>query len=186
MAKPSIKFPDPLDIAPQLSLDNADELISQLAGDDIDRLIGPDEHWQPQATPREPALPLTAAPEVASVEDLAAELDQVFEQIRTQQLPPPPPQIDTSEPEPITLPEPVLAMRKYDEVDPHEKASRRSLLDPLEEAPLPMILRPMAWINAPVAQLTGKSRLAVSLVSVISFVGSVAAFVYVMMLRRGL
>jgi hypothetical protein len=185
MAKSALDFPDPLDNTPKLSLDNADELISQLAGDDIDRLIHPSEHWQPQETPRD-VVHIPATKKAASPEDLAAELDDVFERIRKQELTPPAPTIDTSEPEPITLPEPVLAMRRFDEPEATDIEPRRTLIQPLEEPPLPAVLRPLAWINAPVAQLSGKSRWAVNLVSVVSFVGSIAAFVYVLVLRRGM
>jgi hypothetical protein len=189
MAK--LDLPDPLnstpDHTPQLSLDNADDLISQLAGEEIDRLIGPDEQWQPRAPSREPiAISRPVASEQKPVEDLAAELDQLFDEIRTQQAPPPRPEIDTSDPEPITLPEPVLAMRKFEEIDDRDLVGRRSLLDPIEDPPLPKVLRPLAWLNAPVAQLQGKSRLAINAVSLLSFVGSVAAFVYVLILRKNL
>lgn len=178
---------DPLHNAPQLSLGNADDLISQLAGEEIDRLIGPDAPWQPQSAPELDFEPHTAPKAAApSVDQLTAELDEVFERIRRDEPVQPPPQIDTSEPEPITLPEPVLAMRRFDEPIGPEVEPRRSLIQPLEQPPLPAILKPIAWLNAPVAQLQGRSRFAVNVVSLLSFAGSVAAFVYVIMLRRGL
>ena len=184
MAKSSHHVLDPFDNAPQLPLGNADEIISQLAGEDIDRLIGPDEQWQPDDSPRAASSNTSHASE--SVEHLTAQLDEVFEQIRRQDLSPPAPIIDSSEPEPITLPEPVLAMRRTDEAEANEIESRRSLLGPLESPPMPMVLRPVAWLNAPVAQLPGGAKLAVSVVSLVSLIGSVAALVYVLMLRQSL
>ncbi len=185
MAKSSSHLLDSFDNTPQLPLGNAEELISQLAGDEIDRLIGPGEQWQPHTAPRaaSPAKPDDAE----SVEQLTAQLDEVFEQIRRQELTPPPPVLDMTEPEPITLPEPVLAMRRMDEAEAKEIESRRSLLESRSKRPpLPRILRPIAWLNGPVAQLSGRTKLAVSFVSLISLIGSVAALVYVLVIRQGI
>jgi hypothetical protein len=191
--KASVNLPDSMHDTPQLELGNADELISQLAGDEIDRLISSDDNLTPLS---ESDLALSAPPraEKPSVDELAAQLDQVFEEIRTRAPSPPPVKIDLSQPEPITLPEPVLAMRRYDEPDeremrgggdPGELAGRRSLLAPIEETP-PAAVRMLAWINAPVMQLSRGPRVFVSAVSLVSFVGSVAALVYVLLLRRGI
>src|SRR4051812_4930389 len=88
MPSAALDLPDPLDNAPKLPLDNADELISRLAGEDIDRLLGPDAPWEPQAPPASDPLPpkLDETP----VEELAAQLDQVFEEIRLKELSSPP------------------------------------------------------------------------------------------------
>src|SRR5687767_9937158 len=43
----SVDFPDPLHNTPELELGNADALFSQLAGDDIDRLISSDDILTP-------------------------------------------------------------------------------------------------------------------------------------------
>jgi hypothetical protein len=191
--KPSVDFPHSLQDTPQLELGNADELISQLAGDEIDRLISSDDNLTPLS---ETDFALSAPPrhEKPSVDELAAQLDQVFEEIRTRAPSPPPVKIDLSAPEPMTLPEPVLAMRRYDEPDeremrggsdPGELAGRRSLLDPIEETP-PAAVRLLAWLNAPVMQLSRGPRLFVSALSLASFVGSVAALIYVLMLRRNI
>ena len=88
---------------------------------------------------------------------------------------------------PIADPEPVLVMRRRDEVidqnDPTGEP-RNTLIAPLEEDPLPPVLRPLAWLNAPVLDLSAGARFAVSIVSLLSFVGSVAALTYVLMLRQ--
>jgi len=189
----SADISDALGELPRLELGNADELISQLAGDEIERLVNSDDNLTP-ITDADLALAAPAREEKPSVDDLAAQLDQVFEEIRTRAPSPPPVRIDLSEPEPITLPEPVLAMRRYDEpesremrggIDADELAGRKSLLDPIDDPP-PAVIRWMAWLNAPVTQLSAGPRMLVSVASLISFGGSVAALVYVLMLRRSL
>jgi hypothetical protein len=180
----SLDFHDPLHDTPQLELGNADELISQLAGDDIDRLISSDDNLTP-LTESDLALNPVEKP---SVEELAARLDQVFQDIRNRAPSPPPVRIDLTAPEPMTLPEPVLAMRRFEEAEAREARElehRRSLLDPIEDTP-PAVIRCLAWLNAPVAQLARGPRVLVSAVSLVSFVGSVAALAYVLMLRRGI
>src|SRR5688500_16446926 len=147
----SVDFPDPLHDTPELELGNADELISQLAGDDIDRLISSDDNLTPLT---ESDLALTP-PVKPTVEELAARLDQVFQEISNRAPSPPPVRIDLSAPEPMMLPEPVLAMRRFEEAaearEERELEHRRSLLDPIEETP-PAVIRWLAWLNAPVAQ----------------------------------
>jgi hypothetical protein len=179
-----LDFPDTLNKAPRLELGNADELISRLAGDEVERLISSDDNIVP-LTESELAV---RGPEKPSVEELAAQLDEVFEQIRVGAPAPPPVRIDLSEPEPMTLPEPVLAMRRYDEADaqePRELEYRRSLLEPIDDPP-PALFRALAWLNAPVMRLAPGSRVLVSAVSLLSFAGSLGALIYVLMLRRGI
>ena len=174
--------------APQLDLGNADELISQLAGEEIDRLIHSDDDLTPVTDRELELMPTTREAALAArppVEELAAQLDQVFDDIRRRAPEPPPVRIDMTTPEPITLPEPVLAMRRMDEVEARELEHRRSLLDPIEETPS-RIVRWLSWLNAPVQQLSRGPRMAVSVVSLLSFAGSLAALFYVLMLRRGI
>lgn len=211
MSRPSADFPDPMNASnhgddDELALGNPDELISQLAGDDIARMLAPDANWQPEPPPpvREPAvfaLPAKSpAPSERPVEELTAQLDRIFEEVRRnkasasqaamtpiadEELEESVHRIDIGAP--IADPEPVLVMRRRDEVidqnDPTGEP-RNTLIAPLEEDPLPPALRPLAWLNAPVLDLSAGGRLAVSIVSLLSFVGSVAALTYVLMLRQ--
>ena len=171
-------LPDPLDSDPNETHGDPDELISQLAGDEIDRLLGPDApRWEPADIAPTPS-PLAVKPkrEAAPVEELAAQLDRVFEEIRQQR----------NAADPID-PEPVLVMRRRDEPEAEETPvePRHTLIAPLEEDPLPPMLKPLAWLNAPVAELSSGARLAVSVISILTFLFSISALAYVLMLRQG-
>ena len=43
----------------------------------------------------------------------------------------------------------------------------------------------LAWLNAPVAELSSGARFAVSVVSIVTFLFSISALIYVLMLRQG-
>ncbi len=210
MSRPSADFPDPMNASnhgddDELAPGKHDELISQLAGDDIARMLAPDANWQPEPSPlREPVVlaPVAKPPPPAQrpVEELTAQLDRIFEEVRRnkasasqaamtpiadEELEESVHCVDVSAP-PVD-PEPVLVMRRRDEVIEQNDPSgepRNTLIAPLEEDPLPPLLRPLAWLNAPVLDLSAGARLAVSIVSLLSFVGSVSALVYVLMLRQ--
>jgi hypothetical protein len=233
-------FPDPLDRPADLPLGNPDDLISQLAGEEIARLLAPDANWQPEPQPpagvaAAGAAELKPSPPRANetpVEELAAQLDQLFEEIRQATPPVPPPtaapaaaaakpkpkpsrratatprppvaervEAPTFEPyrppaQPDSEPpiahahfidaEPVLVMRRRaDEVEETiREEPRQTLIAPLEEDPLPPALRPLAWLNAPVADAGPRVRLLASVVSLLSFAASVSALVYVIVLRQ--
>src|SRR5437764_3078093 len=99
---PHADLPDPMD-DPNQTHGDPDELISQLAGDEIDRLLGPDTPgWQPAEVA--PSPPAVLARSAAPVEQLAAQLDRVFDEIRQQR------QMDI----PADA-EPVLVMRRRDD-----------------------------------------------------------------------
>ena len=186
-SNPPLDFPDPLHDPPELDLGNADDLISQLAGEEVDRLMNSDDELRP-VTDEELEVRTIARskPTQPTVEELTAQLDQVFDDIARREPTPPPVRIDLSAPAPITLPEPVLAMRRFDEPEARNDIEpRRSLLDPIEEKPA-AIIRGLMWLNAPVQQLSRGPRIAVSVVSLLSFAGSLAALIYVLMLRRGI
>ena len=90
------------------------------------------------------------------------------------------------DPDDVFVPaEPVLVMRRRTEEveDAAEEEPRQTLIAPLDEDPLPLLLRPLAWINAPVIDMGARARVAVSCVSALSFAASLWALVYVLMLR---
>ena len=168
-------LPDPLDSDPNETHGDPDELISQLAGDEIDRLLGPDTPgWQPAAIAPSRALARKPASSAGPpVEQLAAQLDRVFEKIRQK------PQLDE-----INDPEPVLVMRRHGEAENDASGEpRNTLIAPLEEDPLPALLKPLAWLNTPVIDASRGTRIAVSIVSILTFLFSLGALAYVLMLR---
>ena len=65
-------------------------------------------------------------------------------------------------------------------------AESRALLAPVDAAANePVYLKPLDWLSKPMAAMSGKSRVAVSLLALTSFLGGCAALGYVLMLRHG-
>ncbi|HYO09704.1 MAG TPA: hypothetical protein VER17_12090 [Tepidisphaeraceae bacterium] len=205
MANSPADLPDPLDRSDDLSLDNTnpDDLISQLAGEEIARLLAPDANWQPAEVPHAPAATSSSSSAALKpsprrdaetpVEELAAQLDQLFEEIRQgKPVDPPPPRespFDNPLPEPqplFELAEPVLVMRRRpDDIEESVRDEpRQTLIAPLEEDPLPPVLRSLAWLNAPVIDAGVKVRMGVSVLSLVAFAGSLSALAYVLVLRQ--
>jgi hypothetical protein len=65
-------------------------------------------------------------------------------------------------------------------------AESRALLAPVDEAANESaILKPLNWMSDPIAHMSGRARVAVSMLAVMSFIGGCAALGYVLMLRHG-
>jgi hypothetical protein len=128
MGQAAVDLPDPLNPAPLDNVPSADDLLAQMAGDEIDRLLAeaeletqPPSTPQPQAeapppapldTPPPPAAPpqATAPPDEADL-DVARQMDALFEEL--QAAPPPPAEIYRP---PAAPPTP---QAKIDEADPN-------------------------------------------------------------------
>ena len=168
-------LPDPLNDSPRLQLDNVEDFLSRLADQEIDRMIGPNG-TQYDIVPIAPES-LDAQPPVAAratpVQELNAQLDTFFDQMRTRgSVPPPPARVLEEEPiSPATQHQPM-------------QSPRAALMAPIEE-PLPAYLRPIAWLNAPVIAMPRAGRVAASIVSLLTFAGSIWALAYVLTLRQG-
>lgn len=173
---PPSDLPDPLNSSSEnLRLDDAEEFLSRLADQEIDRMIGPNGtryDLEPisddeDALQVDPPLATRATP----VQELNAQMDNFFEKVRTKEFAPPAPSPATMKP-------------LDDEPSPsRERASRNALIAPIEE-PIPAYLRPFVWISGPVLDLSPRARFAVSGVSILCFVGSLSALAYVLVLRH--
>jgi len=65
-------------------------------------------------------------------------------------------------------------------------AESRALLAPVDEAANESaILKPLNWMSDPIAHMSARARVAVSMLAVMSFLGACAALGYVLMLRHG-
>jgi hypothetical protein len=65
-------------------------------------------------------------------------------------------------------------------------AESRALLAPVDEsANESAVLKPLNWMSDPIAHMSGRARVAVSMLAVMSFLGGCAALGYVLMLRHG-
>lgn len=72
MGQAVVDLPDPLDAPPPTSLSGTDDLLAQLAGDEIDRLLAEADADQAPAPPPPPAPPPAPAPPLAAAPPLTA------------------------------------------------------------------------------------------------------------------
>ena len=174
---PPSDFPDPLNSSSEnLRLDDAEEFLSRLADQEIDRMIGPNgtRYDLEPISEDEDALQADTPPlasRATPVQELTAQMDHFFEKVRTKEVAPPSPAPATIEP-------------LDDEPSPsRDRASRHALIAPIEE-PIPAYLRPFVWISGPVLDLSPRTRFAVSAVAILCFAGSFSALAYVLVLRH--
>ena len=250
MGKAAVDLPDPLQ-ATEVGkpLTSTDDLLAQLAGDEIDRLLAEVDDTPPSAPAVQPAAPRPAhepAPtsahfaadpalppatpvvglqpldpiiddaEAASVlerdaADLTAELDALFESAKARSLlaEPAPAQshqpaagpaaapeelFETSAAEraglaelaPVprahaTSPAPIPAAKPA----PAERRVETKPAAPAVAPPLPVLLRPLEWINAPLENCPPPVRDFVGKAAIVTLANAAAILVYVLLFRRG-
>lgn len=147
MGQAAVDLPDPLH---QPSLDNtpsADDLLSQMAGDEIDRLLSEAEVDRPPASPDTPPAevsqpqsvettpppaivqPKSAAAVDESDPDIARQIDDLFKELNG----PPPPPVDLP---PIAAEVPAAPTPKPDEADPNISQQLDDLFQQLATDPV--------------------------------------------------
>jgi hypothetical protein len=216
-------LPDPLSDSRDVPMASADDLLSEIVGDDVERLMSGEYE------------PLGVTPGHKAVERLQHQIGKFLDEVRQREqaappstataAPPPPPTMMTPTPpsttpapsrvqaRPAPAPQPPLHPVYEDEIAPslddlvgptHEQlvglhsgefeatdAARgpeesRALLAPVDEAAdESAILKPLNWMSDPIAHMSGRARVAVSMLAVMSFLGGCAALGYVLMLRHG-
>jgi hypothetical protein len=181
------ELPDPLNDSQHLQLDNVEDLLSRLADREINRMIGPNG-TQYDLVPLE--TDATHRPQVARatpVQAPNAQLDSFFGALHSRPAAPPAPAPVIVEPpqQPaisrVEIPPPP---RTHIDHAHAEARSRQALIAPIEPPPN-AIVRMFAWLNGPVLDMSPRGRAAVSLFSVLAFLGSLSALGYVLMLRHG-
>jgi hypothetical protein len=236
MGQATVDLPDPLNpptAAPDLSA--ADDLLSQLAGDEIDRLLAESDGESAPAPPSMEAAPELVAPttaEPAKVDPPAAlsnEIDELFAELQAapvsapKQAPAEPPTAaspleppiaaPTAASEPASPPVPEMEQvaaaavvepdeRAIDELEPAIAADERAALeraalddislaiDPMAqlqgmERDLPIVLKPLAWLSAPLDRFPDEVRETLGKIAILTIVNALAVFAYVMMFRHG-
>ena len=224
----SIDLPDPLESASSTPLGNADDLLAQLAGEEVDRLLAEADAEERPADAATPAPPAAEAP----IQD---QLDALFSEIATPNaaapLEPAP-----GQPAPAAAPATEMAVRPIVAEDAlaatppaapdadiaatalaaatpatsrssaeleTTSAERHALAEPEpadempatgelmalaapaeDDAPLPMYLKPLEWMNAPFAFLPQGARDALGQIAIFTLVNAVAVLIYVFVFRK--
>jgi len=214
MGQATVDLPDLL--APQSpNAASTDELLAQLAGEEIDRLLAEaDSELAGDATP--PAAPLstaaaavvsTAAPEKSSAgaasppATLSAELDDLFAQLTAGSVPeigaptPTPPAaasgteiaaaaaVPMGEEQPTTAAE-RGALTAPDSSPAPTEPQTDSTLRANGDEPLPLYLRPLEWINAPLAACPEHVRDAIGKIAILTTINAVSVLAYLLFLRK--
>jgi hypothetical protein len=189
-SNPKSDLPDPLNDSQHLQLDNVEDLLSRLADQEINRMIGPNG-TQYELLPVDPDSSSSSLPKIVKrptpVQELDAQLGSFFGGLQSRELAPPAPVVEQEPVEAVVRPvarvEAPPAKQRIDN-SLNEARSRQALIAPIDP-PAPAIVRMLAWLNGPVMDMSPRGRLAVSIVSLLVFAGSVSALGYVLMLRQG-
>jgi hypothetical protein len=175
-------LPDPLENRPEPAQGN-DELLAQLAGDEIDRLLA-DDGDSPDAkfSSGRPMDDPEAAPPVPADGDVGNFLHNLNQGHRppTPAAPAPLPSDSVESPLPAETPETDAAERAALDIHVLNDAIDA---DPATRPP-PLILRPLIWLNAPLDFLPPGIRAGVGKVALITCFNAVAILAYVLLLRR--
>jgi hypothetical protein len=175
MGQPALDFPDPMETRDDVPLARTEDLLSQLAGEEVDRLLsdGP-----------EGASP----PRVGPVEELTAQLDTFFHELRQREATPPARAFAPEERVEIGEDERALLdpadFGSADEDDEPAEMPRAMLRSMEIQKPPPTFLRPLNWFAGPIESLTPTSRAVVSVTAIFCFIAGCAAIAYVLMLRQ--
>jgi hypothetical protein len=218
MGKAALDLPDPLQAAPGEARTSADDLLAQLAGDEIDRLLAEAEagepkaarapfHVGPPANPKDEVEPAVAPPPAP------ADVTDVPSVTQAPEVPaePEPPPVDVAA-EMDALFSAAVAKDEADaaaavaqgvaEAEAETSAAERSgLAAPAgvagkaparwatadegdDDAPLPFYLRPLEWLNAPLAILPQPVRDVVGKIAIVTLLNAAAILAYVLVVRR--
>lgn len=161
-------LPDPLN-EPASPPASADELLSQLVGDEINRLLAESE-TECASLPRSGAAE-DHVPAVSSDVDLGALARHAAEEA-TANVPAQPPAPSAAVAPPPVAPEIATGT-----------AEREALRDELVES-LPFYLKPLEWLNAPLHFLSERMREALGKVAIVTLVNAIAVLLYAILFRK--
>lgn len=204
MGQAAVDLPDPLQEPSPAQSGGADDLLSQLAGAEIDRLLAEADIDKPadDASPAEPAAAIqdTAVATISEPADtvgIGSELDALLSEESSS-----PDNALNALPESPVAAEALLAKAAEVETSAEERMalgegseqaslnsenpnSERAGLTEDDAEPLPLWLRPLAWINAPLDFLSDPVREAMGKVALLTLFNALAVLVYVMFVRHG-
>jgi hypothetical protein len=188
MGQAALDLPDPLQSPPQAPQTSTDELLAQLAGDEIDRLLSEADGSEPRAAaapfhvappaepgeepqPQEAVPPIQAgqaAPEPSVIEqEVTAELDALFS----------------------AAVEKDKAREAADAATEHTSAAERAGLAEApavardDDAPLPFYLRPLEWLSAPLMIFPPGVRDLIGKAAIVTLLNATAILIYVLVVR---
>ncbi len=182
-------LPDPLEDRPEPAGDN-DALLSQLAGDEIDRLLA--DEGEGTDTKLSSGRSLAEPEEAAGADNLGEFLNQVEQGERADgsaALADGPDARDAAEVAGRGEPEPPSDSEAAEAEDAAERAALdATLLEAQMEVDAerpPLLLRPLVWLNAPLNVLPEGIRAGVGKVALVTFFNALAILAYVLIFRRG-
>jgi hypothetical protein len=152
---------------PAVADGQADDLLSQLAGAEIDRMLAAADVEPPPPAAPAPPLPPPPAAAVAPPPTPAPAIAEVA--------PPPPP------PEPVVDLNAVLSDAAA--ARPTAEAGSLDLSGPADTR-LPLLLRPLVLLSAPLDRFPDAVRILIGKVAVVTLLNAAAVLVYVLMFRR--
>jgi hypothetical protein len=184
MAHAVADLPDPMDAGTNPAGENADDLLSELAGQEIDRLLA-EADGDPVPVRAEPPAEAVAAPSIEAPsltsatessaacdlgsEDLNAVLASVSAERTSLQNHPPP--VSPLGPLPAAV-----------ESSLHGTQSPEIEFDP--ESRWAVLLRPLVWINSPLDAWPDAVRDAIGKIGLITLFNAAAVIAYVLIFRR--
>jgi hypothetical protein len=246
----SVDLPDPLESASTQPLGNADDLLAQLAGEEVDRLLAESEADAKSDAPSKLGDARRADAPAQSEAAIQDQLDALFSEITADQPNPalpaadeaptsiapiardqPEPEIadpdavmsalrDDPEPKAVVAPEPVktppiapisgpapvaadaIVVATSTELET-TRAERAGLADPdpadelpgpgelkalaapvEDDRPLPVYLKPLEWMNAPLDFLPQSARDVLGQVAILTLINAIAVLIYVFVFRK--
>jgi hypothetical protein len=180
MGSTTVDLPDPMQNAGPAEAKSADDLLAQMAGDEIDRLLAesgsepeaeavpvaavlPSPDAVPVATPVSPVSPAPALDTSAKID-----LDAVLETAAAEHH-------DSAERAALHAPAAAPA-------PPVDHSPQIELGDPIR--PLPLFLRPLEWISAPLDPWPDQLREILGKVGLMTLVNALAVLAYVFLFRH--
>jgi hypothetical protein len=187
MGSATVELPDPLQSAGPAEAKSADDLLAQMAGDEIDRLLA-----ESDSEPEPGAAPVTAA-EVTDTSTASSPEAGVHD-------------IGESAANKIAAPETsanidldaVLETAVADHSASAERAALRAAVAPVTAPvkqppqielgdpirPLPLFLRPLEWISAPLDPWPDQFREILGKIGLMTLINALAVLAYVLLFRR--
>src|SRR5947207_2873221 len=163
-----LDLPEPIDPQSPVAPINDDEFLSQLAGQEIERLLAEvDNQIDAALAAEQAAVNPPSAPALA--------LRKYPEPLTRPALP------DVVEGERAA--EPKGSFNWDDPQDPPLAARANIFGGALTAPPLPAYLKPLEWLNAPFEGISSAALSMIGKLAIVSFIAAVGAFMYVMIIR---
>jgi hypothetical protein len=172
MGQATADLPDPLDNPSLAPINSADDLLAQLAGDEVDRLLAESDAGkiEDKSPPAAVEPPPAAAPSGSDIQDVFAQLEAAEDK----------PSAPIDEPDATGIVE--RAALTGGDLSP--ELPRSVELELGEGGELPAFFKPLVWLNAPLDACPDGVREALGKVAVVTLVNAVAVLAYVLIFRR--